>query len=243
MSKIRYYNIEIDVLNTTETLSRCLGFINSNSNNLIFFINAHCFNIAQKNSEYKSALNTADLLLNDGIGIKIGAKISGIKIKENMNGTDLVPKILEFAKDHSKNVYFLGGMEGIASAAKQKTEFLFSGISIVKARNGYFDFNDDQEVINDIIKNKTDILIVGMGVPRQELWLTKNKDKLTGVKISIAGGAILDFISEKVVRAPKWMQKTGTEWIFRLIQEPARLFKRYAIGIPLFYYHIMRLKP
>lgn len=242
MSKTGYYNIDIDVLNTTETLSRCLGFTNSDSNNLIFFINAHCFNLAQKNTEYKSALNKADLLLNDGIGIKIGAKISGIKIKENMNGTDLVPKILEFARNQSKNVYLLGGIEGTALTAKQKTELNLPGISIVGVHNGYFDFNADQKLIDDIVHKKTEILIVGMGVPRQELWLTKNKDKLHGVKISIAGGAILDFISGRVVRAPKWMQKTGTEWIFRLMQEPFRLFNRYAFGIPLFCYNIIKLK-
>jgi len=242
MSKTKFYNIDVDILNREETISICHGFLDSESNHLMFFINAHCFNIAQKNMEYKRALNEADLLLNDGIGIKLGAKISGISLKENMNGTDFVPKILEFAKDQSKNVYFLGGKEGIALAAKQKTEIKLPGISIVGFRNGYFDFNRDQEIIDDIVAKKTEILIIGMGVPRQELWLTINKDKLIGVKISIAGGAVLDFIAGKVVRAPKWMQNTGTEWIFRLLQEPKRLFKRYALGIPLYYYYILKLK-
>ena len=116
-------------------------------------------------------------------------------------------------------------------------------MSMVGSRNGYFDFDNDQDILNDIILKKTEILIVGMGVPRQELWLTKSKDKLTGVKISVAGGAILDFLSENVARAPGWMQKIGMEWIFRLLQEPRRLFKRYFIGIPLFHYYIFKLKP
>ncbi len=242
MNKTPFYNIKLDVLNTLETLSICKEFLLSEMNNLLFFVNAHCFNIAQKNSQYKDAINRADLLLNDGIGIKLGAKIAGIQLKENMNGTDFVPRLLEFARDYGKNVYFLGGQEGIALAAKQKTELKFPGIFIVGVRNGFFDFNNDQEIVADIIHKKTDILIVGMGVPRQELWLSKNKNKLINVKISVAGGAILDFISENVKRAPRWMQISGTEWIFRLLQEPARLFKRYAVGIPLFYYHIFRLK-
>jgi len=232
----------MDVLTTKETLAICEEFVTSASNHLIFFINAHCFNIAQKNEAYRDALNQTDLLLNDGIGIYLGAKKLGIQIKENMNGTDFIPRILEFAKEHKQNVYLLGGTDGVALKAKIRTEDKIPGISIVGVRNGYFDFQNDQAVIDDIISRKTDILIVGMGVPRQELWLTKNKDLLRGVKISIAGGAILDFISEKVVRAPQWMQKSGTEWVFRLLQEPARLFKRYALGIPLFCYYIIKMK-
>jgi N-acetylglucosaminyldiphosphoundecaprenol N-acetyl-beta-D-mannosaminyltransferase len=242
MSKVRFYNINMDVLNTLETLSICKDFINSTTNHLIFFLNAHCFNIAQKNQEYKDALNNADILLNDGIGIQLGSKKLKIALKENMNGTDFIPRLLEFSKENEQKVYFLGGTEGVASVAKAKTENKIPGISIVGARNGYFDFNNDQEIIHDIISKGTDVLIVGMGVPRQELWLIKNRTKLTGVKISVAGGAILDFISEKVERAPKWMQRTGTEWVFRLRQEPARLFHRYALGIPLFFYYTIKLK-
>jgi N-acetylglucosaminyldiphosphoundecaprenol N-acetyl-beta-D-mannosaminyltransferase len=242
MSKVRFYNINIDVLNTIETLSICKGFINSTTNHLIFFLNAHCFNIAQKNQEYRNALNNADIVLNDGIGIQLGSKKLRIALKENMNGTDFIPRLLEFSKENEQKVYLLGGTEGVTSIAKRKTENKIPGISIVGIRNGYFDFNNDEEIISDIINKGTDILIVGMGVPRQELWLNKNRTKLKGVKISIAGGAILDFISEKVERAPKWMQKTGTEWVFRLLQEPSRLFKRYALGIPLFFYYTLKLK-
>jgi N-acetylglucosaminyldiphosphoundecaprenol N-acetyl-beta-D-mannosaminyltransferase len=243
MSKTRYYNIDMDVLDTPETLSRFRGYLETDSNHIVFFINAHCFNIAQKNIKYRETLNQSDILLNDGIGIKLGAKKIGIHLKENMNGTDFVPKLLEFARDQNKNVYFLGGRDEIATIAAQKMRQRFPGISIVGSRNGYFDFENDQDILNEIIQKKTEILIVGMGVPRQELWLTKNKDKLSGVKISIAGGAILDFLSENVVRAPGWMQKIGMEWVFRLLQEPRRLFKRYFIGIPLFHYYIFKLKP
>jgi N-acetylglucosaminyldiphosphoundecaprenol N-acetyl-beta-D-mannosaminyltransferase len=243
MSKTRYYNIDMDVLDTRETLSRFRGYLESDTNHIVFFINAHCFNIAQQNIKYRETLNQSDILLNDGIGIKLGAKKIGIQIKENMNGTDFIPKLLEFARDHNKNVYFLGGHEGIAAIASKKMQQKFPAISIVGCRNGYFDFDNDKELLDDIIRKKTEILIVGMGVPRQELWLTKNKENLKGVKISVAGGAILDFLSENVARAPDWMQKIGMEWVFRLLQEPRRLFKRYFIGIPLFHYYIFKLKP
>lgn len=242
MAKTPYYNINIDIFDTPGALLICREFLNSVENHLIYFINAHCFNLAQKDHAYLNALNTAEIVLNDGIGISLGARHAGVVLKENMNGTDFIPKLLELAGKEGKNVYLLGGKEGIASNAKLKVEQKYPELKVCGCRNGYFDFYHDDEVIKDIVDKKTDLLIVGMGVPRQELWLAKNKDRLTGVKISIAGGAILDFISENVVRAPKWMRKTGTEWVFRLLQEPVRLFKRYAIGIPLFYYYIYKLK-
>ncbi len=242
MKKTKYYNLLFDNLNTSETLQECEGFLKKEHTNLIFFINAHCFNIAQNNDSYKKALNNADVLLNDGIGFKLGAKFAGITIEENMNGTDFIPKLLTLARDLNKNVYLLGGEEGIAARAREKLESRIPGISIVGTRNGYFDFDHDDEIVADIIGRETELLIVGMGVPRQELWLTKNKGKLKGVKISVAGGAVLDFMSENVKRAPQWMQKTGTEWIFRLYQEPKRLFNRYFVGIPKFFYYLAKAK-
>lgn len=242
MDKVPYYNVLLDLLDTEETLTKCRTYFKSQTNNLIFFINAHCFNIAQQNSTYKAALNDAGILLNDGIGIKLGALLTGIRIKENMNGTDFVPKLLALARDEQMNVYLLGGEEGVAAKAGQNLKKRINGISIVGTRSGYFNFDHDTEILDDIINKKTDVLIVGMGVPRQELWLIKNKDRLKGVKISVAGGAVLDFISENVRRAPVWMQKSGTEWVFRLAQEPLRLFKRYFIGIPVFFMNIIKIK-
>lgn len=242
MEKTHYYNINIDILDTPDAMAICREFLRSENNHLIYFINAHCFNLAQKNESYRGVLNEADLVLNDGVGISLGAKHAGIVLKENMNGTDFIPKLLELAGNDGRNIYFLGGKEGIGYSAKLKAEQRYPDIKVCGYRNGYFDFHKDDDVVKNIVDKKTELLIVGMGVPRQELWLAKNKERLTGVKISIAGGAILDFISENVSRAPKWMRKTGTEWVFRLLQEPARLFKRYAIGIPLFYYYIYKLK-
>ncbi len=239
MKKRSYYNIKLNVLNTRELLSICKNVIlQSDKNKSIYFINAHCFNIAQKNKSYLKVLNNVDILLNDGIGIKIGSFFTKVKLKENMNGTDIIPKILKFSHSNNLNVYLLGGIDGVANAAKKNIKKKHPGISIVGARSGYFDFNNDSKIIENINNNKTDILIVGMGVPRQELWLSKNSKNLKEVKIIIAGGAILDFLSETISRAPYWMRKSGTEWIFRFISEPKRLFKRYFIGIPIFFFHI-----
>jgi N-acetylglucosaminyldiphosphoundecaprenol N-acetyl-beta-D-mannosaminyltransferase len=242
VEKVNFYGIMMNVLESTQFLLKCNEYLAGDKHRNIFFINAHCFNIAYHSSTYKEALNTCDLLLNDGIGIKLGAMFRGIKMKENMCGTDIIPKLLTLASNQGKNIYLLGGKENTAQLAKRKLEEGIPGISIVGCRNGYFDVNQSKPIIDDIIKRKTDILVVGMGVPRQELWLSNNKEELQGIKISIAGGAILDFISQTVYRAPLWMRKIGMEWLFRLLQEPVRLFKRYFLGIPLFFYLIFKLR-
>jgi N-acetylglucosaminyldiphosphoundecaprenol N-acetyl-beta-D-mannosaminyltransferase len=242
MTKKSYFNIEIDLLNAKETLSVSTRFLHSGLNHLIFFINAHGFNIAQENTHYLEAINNADLLLNDGIGIRMGTRLAGLRVLENMNGSDFIPEVLKLAGKTGKNVFLLGSAEGVAEKARERLLSKFKGISVTGVRNGYFDLDNDQVIIQEIIDAKTEILIVGMGVPKQELWLHRNKDKLHGVKICVAGVAILDFLSGNVRRAPVWMRKLQVEWIFRLILEPRRLFKRYIIGIPLFFYYNIKLK-
>ncbi len=242
MSKIDFYNVKMDILNTEETLKVFEGFLQSGSPKSVFFINAHCFNIAQKNDEYRKVINDADLLLNDGIGIKLGASLLGQNVKENMNGTDFIPVALEFAAKKNLKVYFLGAGKGVAESAKSKIEKKIKGLNIVGVHDGYFDDAEETKIIKEINEKKADMLIVGMGVPKQELWVSKNMGRFETVKISIAGGAILDFMAERFKRAPVFMQKSGLEWLFRLSNEPKRLFKRYAVGIPVFFYYAFKLK-
>lgn len=235
----KLFGIKINIINTKEGIDYCRDFLKGKDIKNIFFINAHCFNIAMKDIKYKNVLNRADLLLNDGIGIKLGLKICGINEKENMNGTDFIPKVLKIATEMNKNVYLLGGKEGVALRAKQKIIEKF-GCNVVGARSGYFTEDENEEIINDIVSKKTDILILGMGMPIQELWLDNNRSKLIDVKIGLAGGAIIDFLSEDIKRAPIIVRRIKMEWVYRLIKEPRRLWKRYIIGNIKFFYHIFR---
>ncbi len=201
----------------------------------MFFLNAHCFNISTKDKLYKSSLEKATFILNDGIGIEIGAKFNGIKIKENLNGTDLIPSILENLPKHSK-IFFLGGKEGVAEKASEK---LFrKKIQVVGSSNGYFTSND--LVIQKINESEANVLVVGMGVPYQENWLTSNMKHLKHIKLAIAGGAILDFLSENINRAPLWVRKMKMEWAFRLLMEPKRMWKRYLMGNFIFFYNLLK---
>lgn len=206
----------------------------------LFFVNAHCFNLAQANESYRQAIRAADIVLNDGIGIKIGSWFTSVKIRENLNGTDFIPKLLQQASQDQKSVFFMGGKEGVAEKATQNLKKNIPDLCVRGCSDGYF--SNDQEVIDRINQSKADILVVGMGVPRQELWISQHKSQLKYVKLAIAGGAILDFLSGQIPRAPKWMRILSLEWLFRLYIEPQRLWRRYLVGNVIFFYHIFRLK-
>ncbi len=238
----KYYHLQIDDLNTDEALKGCSEILTNNKKkaSTLFFINAHCFNLSIRDNNYLKSILSSDFILNDGIGIKLGGLLKGVRFKENMNGTDFIPKVIEQASIKKKNVFLLGGEENVVENAKEILEIRFKGLNITGFRNGYFDIKNDEEVIQLINESRAELLIVGMGVPRQELWIHESLEKLEHVRLAIAGGAILDFLAGKVKRAPVWMQKTGLEWIFRLIQEPRRLARRYLFGNLLFFINIMR---
>ena len=159
-----------------------------------------------------------------------------------MNGTDFIPNIINLANKYKKNIYLLGGKPGIAELAKDNIIAKYNSCNIVGVSDGYFDSDKNDYIVNDIVSKKTDILIVGMGGPTQELWIENNREKLEGVKIAIAGGAILDFMSGEIKRAPRFVRKFKAEWIYRLYLEPKRLFRRYIIGNFEFFYYIIKSK-
>lgn len=238
--KSRLLNINIDLFDDEEEVLALLSKdIDSGRSIELFFLNAHCFNLAQKDREYFDILNSCDYLLNDGIGIKIASKIEKLVLKKNLNGTDFIPEIAEMAAKKGYKIFLLGAKDGIAEEAAVKLKEKFEGLQIAGVHSGY---GLDDSVLEMINNSKADILIAGMGVPMQEKWIRENKSKLGSVKLFVGGGAILDFLSQRIRRAPLLMRKIGLEWVFRLCLEPGRLWRRYLVGNFLFFYYILVLK-
>ena len=238
--KSRLLNIDIDLFDDEkEVLALLSKDIDSGRSIELFFLNAHCFNLAQKDREYFDILNSCDYLLNDGIGIKIASKIEKLVLKKNLNGTDFIPEIAEMASKKGYKIFLLGAKDGIAEEAAVKLKEKFEGLQIAGVHSGY---GLDESVLEMINNSKADILIAGMGVPMQEKWIRENKSKLGSVKLFVGGGAILDFLSQRIRRAPLLMRKIGLEWLFRLCLEPGRLWRRYLVGNFLFFYYILVLK-
>jgi N-acetylglucosaminyldiphosphoundecaprenol N-acetyl-beta-D-mannosaminyltransferase len=238
--KENFFSLKIDILNTCEALEVCKNALCQNSCKCLYFVNAHCFNVAMRDRYYHEVLNESDIVLNDGIGMEIGSRFARVHFKENMNGTDFIPKLLDYAISQLTGIYLLGSRDGVARKAamvlNSKAHYNF----VVGYHDGFFDKQEEKEIINSIDKSGANILLVGMGVPIQEKWISEHVPQLSQVKLAIAGGAILDFISGEIKRAPLWMRCSGCEWVYRLINEPLRLFKRYVYGNFSFFYNIFK---
>lgn len=205
---------------------------------VIFFANAHVINVARKDQEFSSILQKADLVLADGMGIRIAGKLLGNPVQENLNGTDLMPKILEYAEKNHMSVFLLGAEEGITQNAAIQIKTSFPKLKIVGHHHGYLNQTINEKVLTQINSLSPDILLVGMGNPLQEKWI-HHHSKLLNTKFFFGVGAYFDFVSGKFPRAPSLYRRLGMEWIYRLWQEPSRLMSRYLAGIPVFLYRIV----
>lgn len=235
-----FFNVPIDIMSREEVLDSCLKIMQGEKCKLLYFINAHCLNVAQKSKNYLQSLFEADIVLNDGIGMKIASFLTKYRFKDNLNGTDLIPQLIQLSVLHGKKIYLIGGKPGVAILAKKRLEKQYPAIKICGVNHGYFSPRDPA-IICDINRSKPDVLIVGMGVPLQELWIKDAKNELSSVKLCVAGGAILDFISGTIPRAPLWMRKLNLEWFYRLILEPDRMWRRYVLGNFKFFANILYL--
>jgi len=206
----------------------------------VFFVNPHCFNLANAREDYRAALLQADRIYPDGSGVVLACRMLNTPLKENVNGTDLFPRLCRSAQEQGRSLYLLGGKPGIAERVKERMTGEFPGLKIVGTQHGYFNFEEDSaRVIAAVNAAQPDILLVAFGVPLQELWLIEHRDELR-VPVRLAVGGLFDFYSGAIRRAPLWLREMGLEWVFRLMLEPRRMFRRYVIGNPKFLLAVWR---
>jgi alpha-1,3-mannosyltransferase len=205
---------------------------------IVAFANAHLLNIASRDEHFRTVLRKS-VVLNDGIGVDIASRILyGSPFPQNLNGTDFTPGYLQNTR-HRYRIFLLGSRPGIVESAR---EYLFESCPqhwIVGCHHGYFSKEDTVKIIDMIKASNADILLVGMGNPQQELWLADNL-KATGCRLAFGVGALFDFVTGHVHRAPAWIRSARLEWVYRLIQEPRRLLRRYLVGNLLFIFRVLR---
>lgn len=207
----------------------------------IMYANTHTLNLAYSSSALRGALQSADLVYCDGAGVKLGARILGQYLPERMTGADWIHDLCEMCQRECYTVYFLGGERNVASEAAQRLSSQYPDCDIVGTHHGYFDHFGEasHSICAEINRRSPDILLVGMGSPLQELWLTENFDRLN-VSVGWVVGAMMDFVTGRLSRAPLWMRAHGLEWLGRLIVEPLRLSRRYMWGNPLFLWRVLK---
>lgn len=206
----------------------------------VSFLNAHNANLAHTDPVFAEALEDF-LILPDGVGVDLAAQLLyGQPFPDNLNGTDFVPAFLR-ASTTPLTVGLLGATRVNAEAASGKLAAIAAQHSFVVIHDGYFSAAQESEIVNRIATLRPDVLLVAMGVPRQELWIARHIDE-RHCTLPIAVGALLDFLSGSVPRAPLWMRRLRLEWLFRLAVEPGRLWRRYVVGNPLFLWRVVKQK-
>jgi exopolysaccharide biosynthesis WecB/TagA/CpsF family protein len=199
----------------------------------VFFVNAHCVNVAVRDRAYARLLETAPFLFADGFGMALAARIWGIQLANNVNGTDLFPMVCRAAADASVPIAFLGARPGVAKVCAERMTKDYPGLKVVWAEHGYHSPDLEENKLAELNASGARILFVAKGVPEQEHWISAHMDKIT-VPVVLGVGALFDFYSGSVPRAPRLMRDLRMEWAFRLWREPRRLFRRYVIGNPEF---------
>ncbi len=233
------FGVPIDTVTMVRALEQIDAAINHGRElghcSVLTFVNAHCLNLAYNDAEYRSILNCAETVWPDGSGVRLAGRLRRFAVPENVNGTDMLPLLC----DGKHSIYLLGGRPGIALRTMENLQKRYPQVRIVGAASGYFGTQQEEErVIREINAANPDILLVAMGVPKQEKWITAHRNELQcGAAIGVGG--LFDFYSGRIPRAPMWMRKAGLEWCYRLYQEPVRLFKRYVIGNPLFVLRVL----
>lgn len=232
--------LNIDNLTYDELLDIIDSTIKNNKKITIAYPSINILNRIQKDNALKEKLLKFDIIFSDGVGIYIASKfLYGKKgLKCVTKGTDLYFKILEYANKNNLKMFFYGGLE---NAGLQLSSVLKNTYPDIINCGIYPDEWDRSDVIHKINISKPDILLVGLGTPTQEYFISDNSANLN-VNVMLTIGNGINYISGYMKRAPKWMLKLQLEWLYRLSYEPGRLWKRYLLGIPVFLYRVLLLK-
>jgi N-acetylglucosaminyldiphosphoundecaprenol N-acetyl-beta-D-mannosaminyltransferase len=232
----RIFDIPIDLGRPAELLRRVTGWVGEGSGpRKVMYVNAHVLNQSQESPELRDALEAADLVYCDGYGVRLAAKALDVEIPHRMTGADWIWDLAALCESSGQSLYLLGSEPEVSREAAARLNQWYPRLQVSGCHHGYFEPGSahDERVIEDINLRRPDIVLVGMGTPKQELWVQRNAERLDASVVWTVG-ALFDYVSGRVPRAPSWLADNGLEWIFRLAIEPQRMWRRYLLGNPVF---------
>lgn len=243
--KVKFLGIKIDPLTVDELLARVAGYIDRRERAQVLCVNIYGYNLAVEQPWLVDCWNNAAINFCDGAGVILGARLHGLSIPERITYADWYWRLVAMAEDRDYSLFFLGAKPGVAERAAEVLRGLHPRLRIVGIHDGYFDMTPDsvenQALIDAINAAHPDILTVGLGMPLQERWIYDNWHRVNA-RVGLTGGAIFDYVSGEVQRAPRWMTDNGLEWLGRMWVEPRRLWKRYIIGNPQFMARVLKTR-
>ena len=233
--RVRAVSLYPDVLDHDRAVERVAEMVSRGSGGYVCFSTVHMIMESHATPEFGAKVNAADMIVPDGMPIVWMQKIQGRKHATRVRANDLMILLCEYAEQHQLKVGFYGGKQEVVDAIVERARRDFPRLSVVYAFSPPFrplTAEEDDRITDEIHSADPDILFMGLGCPKQENWMAAHKDRLRAIMLGV--GASFDFFAGNVKESPEWIGRLGLEWLFRLTQEPRRLWRRYLILNPHF---------
>jgi N-acetylglucosaminyldiphosphoundecaprenol N-acetyl-beta-D-mannosaminyltransferase len=229
LARIELVGVPLDALSMADSMAVLRGMIEEGSPHRHVALNAAKVVMAQDMPELAEVVRTADMVSADGVPIVWAGRLLGHDVPGRVNGTDLMEALLEVAAPEKWPVYFLGATEAVLDQAVEVARRRYAGLVVAGWHHGYWRPEEELDVVQAIASSGAKILFIGIPTPRKEMYAARHLEAL-GVPLVVGVGGSLDVLAGVVPRAPGWMQRWGLEWFYRLLKEPRRLMRRYAVG-------------
>jgi len=227
--QIEFLNCRFDSFTEEEALQQCVQWSQEQrESHLLLTVNVSILMMMRTDADLKAACEAGELVVADGMPVVWGTKLLGTPLAGRVSGCDLMQRILSDGAEHNLRVFFLGASEEVVATLIETVSREHPDLDIAGYRNGYFSEADYPEVLQQIRESQADVLFVGMPTPFKEVWCHRFRDELCTPAIVPVGGSF-DVLAGFVTRAPRWMQRIGMEWFWRLAMEPRRMWKRYLV--------------
>ncbi len=240
MQRIELLGCPMDVANMSETVDVIDNAIESGRFTQHVVVNVAKLVNMRTDHALDSSVRSCDIINIDGMGVVLGARILGYKVPERVAGVDLFHELLARSTTKGYSVYFLGAKESVVEETARRISNQYPGLKIAGYHHGYF-WDNEAAMVDQIKKSGAQLLFVAITSPKKENFIHRWKGQL-GVTFVMGVGGTFDVVAGKVNRAPLWMQKYGLEWLYRVIQEPKRMWKRYLVTNSKFAYLLFKEK-
>lgn len=233
-TRVRVLSIPVDAWQAPDLIATALAWAEAGEPRTVMYANVHVLNTAYGQPALRAALESADTVYCDGSGVRLGARLLGQRLPERMTGADWIEDFCAAASAAGTTLFILAGKEGVAATAAERLTARHPGLRIVGTHHGYVGEPAAAEsALAAIEAARPQLVFAGMGTPVQEAWVTQHRERL-GARVLWCVGALFDFVAGVQRRGPPWLVRNHMEWAARLASDPARLWKRYVVGNPLF---------
>lgn len=235
--KVNLLGIGIDALSLDESVRKVAEYVRSGLPHWVITINPEFLYNAQTDRDLHDLAGRADLITPDGIGVVWACRMAGAPVPERVTGIDIMMRLVERAALEGWSVFLLGAAPDVAAEAAARLRRDYPGLRIAGVRHGYFKDSEEAEIVGAIRKAGPDLLFVALGAPKQEWWIDRNL-QATGAAVAVGVGGSFDVVSGKARRAPQWVRRLHLEWLYRLLNNPARW--RRQLVLPLFAWLVLK---